>query len=64
MSEADLPAKDAFSPQNREYQDPHYHDEEPDVQEDERGQTRRPARMPGRGKNARRLPPRRRYDDD
>ena len=46
----------------REYQDPHYHDEDPDIQNDE--MPRHVGAVPPRHKPARMPPPKRRYEDD
>ena len=46
----------------REYDDPHFHDEEELVPADD--VEHRGTRPPARRKTVRRLPPRRRYDED
>jgi len=48
---------------DKEYEDPHYHDEDEPLPPDERAS--HGPRLPARGKSARKLPPRHRseYDD-
>jgi hypothetical protein len=45
---------------SKEYEDPHYHDEDEPLPPDETDPTH--ARPPARGRSARKLPPRRRYE--
>ncbi|HYT89720.1 MAG TPA: hypothetical protein VEL76_13515 [Gemmataceae bacterium] len=49
-------------PRSREYEDPHFHDEEPEIQQDEGGP--RPNRPPGKRKPNRKPPPPRRHYED
>jgi hypothetical protein len=44
-----------------EYEDPHFHDEEPEIQQDDTG--RRPGPPSAKRKPPRRPPPRRYYED-
>ena len=61
MSEAPTNPHESHPRTNREYEDPHYHDEEPDVQSDDSPRLGKP---PGKKKPPRKpLPPRRHYED-
>src|SRR5262249_44209099 len=57
MSDEQPKPPDTWPAKAHEYEDPHYHDEEPDVEPDQHG-SRRPAKTP------KRRSPRRRYDED
>jgi hypothetical protein len=61
MSEAPPNPPDPRPRVNKEYEDPHYHDEEQDIQPDEHGRAGRPL---VKKKPARKVPPPRRYHPD
>ena len=61
MTDEPLPPQEFSPTRDREYEDRHYHDEEPDIAPDDA-----PAPRPAvaHRKPIRRLPPRRRYTED
>jgi len=61
MSEAPTNLPEPRPRTNREYEDPYYHDEEPDVQSDDRPRAGRP---PTKKKPPRTPPPPRRHYED
>jgi hypothetical protein len=63
MSDAPTNPHESHPRPRQEYEDPHYHDEDPDIQQDEA--RRAGAKPPAKRKTPRKLPPtpRRHYED-